>query len=123
MKKPKLLAIDTTHDEAVFAAQSIVKGYDDVVSQCAYLDAQIESFTKQRLMLQPSLEAATSLAEKVKAILPPPEVEPPDVDPAPPVVLPPIVLPEPIPPPPPVFPEPVEPIQDDPGLGYVPDED
>lgn len=88
----KVLDLNATHEEILFAAQSIVKGYNDVVNQCAYLDATIASFTKQRLELQPSLEVATSLAHKVEAVLPaPPEVEPPE---APPVVSPPIELPE-----------------------------
>lgn len=74
--KKKLLAIDTTQGEAVFAAQSIVKNYKDIVGQCKYLDGMIAQFTKQRLLLQPSLEAATSLAAKVEAEFPPPEVDP-----------------------------------------------
>lgn len=105
--------IKATEEEAEFVAQSLIDSYNTINAQCTSLDMQIESLTKQRIALQPQLEAANSLAEKVKLVLPaPPEVEPPEVAPAPPAE-----------PPPPVFPEPVEPIQDDPSLGYVPDED
>jgi hypothetical protein len=89
-KKNKLLNIDASHEEAVFAAQSIVKGYNDAVNQCAYLDGMIAMFTAQRVALQPQLDAATSLAAKIEAEFPP-EVEPPE---PPHVVAPPIYVPD-----------------------------
>ena len=67
--------LKTTPDETIFMLQSVVKGYNDIVARCSELDKNIAMFMETRASLQPSLEAATSLATKVQAVLAP-EVTP-----------------------------------------------